>query len=109
MEENKMIKKMTPLEFVNYLEGYFMIIGNRGLTSAETSKIIEMLKNIEKHPSEHSTLEPKYDYVHNGVKTSIPDPNFYQHRETSVPDPNFVGMPENICYNYTENKKEDKK
>jgi hypothetical protein len=109
MKENKMIKKMTPLEFVNYLEGYFMIIGDRGLTNMESFKVIEMLKNVEKYPSEHSTLGSKYDYVHNETETSISYPNFYQHRETLTPDQNFVGMSENICYNYIKNKKEDKK
>lgn len=105
MEENTKIKKMTPIEFINYLEGYFMIIGDRGLDKSETSKIIEMLKNVEKHPGEQPTIHTKYDYIPNGNETSIPDPNVYQHRETSIPDPNFCNYPENICYCYTENKK----
>lgn len=105
MEENTKIKKMTPIEFVNYLEGYFMIIGDRGLDKSEASKIMEMLKNVEKHPDEQSKIHIKYDYISSGNETSIPDPNVYQYRETSVPDPNFCDCPKNICYCYVENKK----
>ncbi len=108
MEEKEKIKKMTPLEFVYYLEGYFMVIGNRGLTSAESSKIIEMLKNVEKQPNEQPPFiptKPIYDYVPNREETTAPDPDVYQYRDTSVPDPNFCKPTENICYCYTENKK----
>lgn len=121
MEEDKILKKMTPLEFVNYLKGYFMIIGERGLSCTESSKIIEMLKNVEKE--QETTLVKNIDDIPSITSPSVPDPTFYHHRETSVPDPNFyqnlpgtstpepifIGIPDNICYNYTKNKKEDKK
>lgn len=104
MKESAKIKKMTSIEFVNYLEEYFMIIGDRGLDKSEVSIIIEMLKNVEKHPGGQPTIHTKYDYIPSGNETSIPDPNVYIHRETSA-DPIFCRYPENICYCYQENKK----
>ena len=103
MEENNEMKKMTPLEFVNYLEGYFMIIGRRGLFEFEAINIKRMLENVEKNLI--NTPLSDFNFIPTRTSPSVPDPNFYQQRDTSIPDPNFVSTPtENICYHYNSEK-----
>lgn len=90
MEEDEILKRMTPLEFVNYLEEFFAVKGNDALPDCEVTHIIEMLNKVDKNQSVEPE-QPDINYI-----PTITSP--------SMPNPNFVGMPENVCYCYKEKK-----
>jgi len=80
--EEKAEKTITPLEFVNYLEGFFKVIGQRSLSGPEVGNIMDMLGNVDKHPGEPAKENPYGGY--------------YQDSPTAPSY--FTKYPENICY-----------
>ena len=88
-------KKITPLEFINYLKGFLEIVKGRNVLQVEVEYLKKILYrvdvNAEAQPIQN--LNPYFDYVP------------YPRHNSTVPDPNYYnGWPENICYCY---KKEE--
>lgn len=92
--ENKNIEKMNPKQFVECLEGYFMVVGKAGM-SEELENIKCMLNNVDMNCIVLSNAVKKdYSETENcppveNRSPSIPDKNFYFDRGSSTGIPYY--------------------
>lgn len=78
-------KKLTPLEFVDYLKGFMGITGIRPFTLEEVGKMKDLLDSVS---IEHIHYDP-----------AMPPIEFHHSPSVGSPDWHF---PTNINFNYTE-------